>query len=678
MRRLMIFCFTILFVVLSALSCLNFAFSSLDQVEEDKLMLTIEKPAEQSNSDFLTDIDHALAGAHADLMFRHVDNSGEKSHYQYYKTNHTADFLDLSAHTVLESGECLSTTEPVGYTVLPLHVASLMQDISFFPWADAGQFDLTAGTYYVKMGQQSIVADTLRQLGYTVTIQPTNYISGQFSVLLFGFVPAFMLIASIAFYILSNGKQNVLKKMEGYITRNILADEVRSAGFPLAVSFLAVEGVSLIAAAVLYRSAWGQYILFSLPNFAVLFVATLVGLALAGLLVSRQKSAEHIKGRVPKRGIYVTTILAKIVFVTFLVFFLSIAVRNAAISYHSMQTADYLAEKVAGYVTIPVNTSNTSTQGLADHYKDFYAATVDLYHGVLIDASNYEYDLIGGKTLAQEFGQTSVTVNRNYLEFNPIYGLDGSPISSAQLSNAAFNVLLPESREQEEEYWREYVRNAYSMETNFIFYDGEASKIYTYNADTGTGNYGAINEPVILVVEEEQMEGIFVLSYCSQGSYFLKVDGTDPYQELLPVLRETGIAGVTLSTPSISDTFSDAIQHQRQMLILYGTQSAVLLAGLFCLILFSAKLYCENYKKKIASCLIEGYSTWSCLRKHFIVTVLYYGVVILMLQALTAMMQVSLDYILLLGSLVGELVITLIVGRTYAHRNLYQIVKGAD
>ena len=79
MRKLMIFCFTILFAVLSALSCLNFAFSALDQVEEDKLMLTIEKPAEQSNSDFLAAIDHALAGVHADLMFRHVDNSGEKS-----------------------------------------------------------------------------------------------------------------------------------------------------------------------------------------------------------------------------------------------------------------------------------------------------------------------------------------------------------------------------------------------------------------------------------------------------------------------------------------------------------------------------------------------------------------------------------------------------------------------
>lgn len=678
MKKLMIFCFTILFAVLSALSCLNFAFSALDQVEEDKLMLIIEKPAEQSNSKFLADIDHALAGVHADLMFRHVDNSGEKSHYQYYKTNHTTDFLDLAAQTVLESGECLSTTEPAGYTVRPLHVASLMQDISFFPWADAEQFDLSAGTYYVKMGQHSIVTDALRQLGYTVTVQPTSYISGQFSVLLFGFVPAFMLIASIAFYILSNGKQNVLKKMEGYTTRNILADDVRSAGFPLAVNFLAVEGVSLTAAAILYRSAWVQYILFSLPNFAALFVATLLGLALAGLLVSRQKSAEHIKGRVPKRGIYATTILAKIVFVTFLVFFLSIAVRNVSISYHSMQTADYLAEKVAGYVTIPVNTSNASTQGLEDHYKDFYAATVDRYHGVLMDASNYEYSVISGKTSAEKFGQASVTVNRNYLELNPVYSLDGSAISSAQLSNTAFNVLLPESRAQEEEYWREFVRNGYSMEANFISYDGDASKIYTYNANTGTGNHGAIDEPVILVVEEEQLEGIFVLSYCSQGSYFLKVDGTDPYQQLLPVLRETGIAGVTLSTPSISDTFSDAIQHQRQMLILYGTQSAVLLVGLFCLILFGVKLYCENYKKKIAFYLIEGYSTMSYLKKHFIVTVLYYVVAILTLYALTIMMQVSLNYILLLGSLVGELVITLIVGRKYAHRNLYQIVKGAD
>lgn len=681
MKKLMIFCFTILSVILSALSCFNFAFVALDQIEEDKITLIVNKPEEVSNASFLADIDNALAEINADIMFRYVDNSGEKSHYQYYKTNHTTDFLELSANAdeiILANGECLSTTDQVGYMNRRLHTSSLMQDISFFPWSDAEQYDLSAGTYYVKMGQQSMVADVIQKLGYTVTVNPTNYISGQFSVLLFGFVPAFMLIASMAFYILSNGKRNVLKKMEGYTTRNILATEIRDTIPLFATSFLVVELISLVDAAVLYQGSLLQYILFSLPNVVILLAVTLVGIILAALLVYRQSSAEHIKGRVPRHGIYVTTILAKIVFVTFIVFFLSIAIRNVNISYNAMQTADFLAEKVNGYVTIPVNTSNASSQGLAENYKDFYSSTVDRYNGILVDASNYEYDLISGKTPAEEFGQTSITVNRNYLAFNPIYDRDGNQITSAQLASGTFNVLIPESQEQDESYWREFVQTAYSMEANFILYDGDSSDIYTYNADTGTSNYGKIDEPVILVVEEEQLEGIFVLSYCSQGSYFLKVEGTDPYHELLPILQETGIAAVTLNTPTISSTFSEVINHQRQMLLLYGMQSAVLLIGLFCLILFSAKLYCENYKSKIAACLIEGYSTLSCLKRHLLVTVLYYVAVIIALQFITITMQVSLNYVLLPLALLGEIGITLIVGQKYAHKNLYQIVKGAD
>ena len=39
MKKLMIFCFTILSVILSALSCFNFAFVALDQIEEDKITL---------------------------------------------------------------------------------------------------------------------------------------------------------------------------------------------------------------------------------------------------------------------------------------------------------------------------------------------------------------------------------------------------------------------------------------------------------------------------------------------------------------------------------------------------------------------------------------------------------------------------------------------------------------
>ena len=113
------------------------------------------------------------------------------------------------------------------------------------------------------------------------------------------------------------------------------------------------------------------------------------------------------------------------------------------------------------------------------------------------------------------------------------------------------------------------------------------------------------------------------------------------------------------------------------MLLLYGKQSAILLAGLFCLVLFSARLYCENYKSKSAICLIEGYSPLSCLKKHLFATALYYIAVVIALRFMAIIMQVSLNYMLLPTALFAEIGIALIIGRKYAHKNLYQIVKGA-
>lgn len=176
-----------------------------------------------------------------------------------------------------------------------------------------------------------------------------------------------------------------------------------------------VEIITLVIAALLYKQSVPQYIIFSLPYIALFAVIVIVGLIVSSFFITLQNSAEHIKGKVPKRGIYVTTILAKCVFVTFIMFFLSIAIRNAIICSNTIQTARFISEKTADYVTVPVNESNASARMLADNYISFYAATVERYQGVLIDASNYEYELISGRTLAEEYGQDEVTINRNYL-----------------------------------------------------------------------------------------------------------------------------------------------------------------------------------------------------------------------------------------------------------------------
>ena len=52
MKKLMIFCFSILFTVLSALSCVNFSLDAVERMEKDKATILIEEPEGMSNKDW--------------------------------------------------------------------------------------------------------------------------------------------------------------------------------------------------------------------------------------------------------------------------------------------------------------------------------------------------------------------------------------------------------------------------------------------------------------------------------------------------------------------------------------------------------------------------------------------------------------------------------------------------
>ncbi len=197
-----------------------------------------------------------------------------------------------------------------------------------------------------------------------------------------------------------------------------------------------------------------------------------------------------------------------------------------------------------------------------------------------------------------------------------------------------------------------------------------------YNASTGLGGNGALPAPILVVKEGDMLDGLFIEAWCSQGAYFLYVPTDDPYAELLPILRETGIDAATVSTPTVAATFDKMLHHLTFMLMIWGVQALVLLIGLFCLILFGARLYCDNYRDRIACRLIEGHSLLSCIRTHLVLTVLYYGAVAAGLLLLK--LAIELDYNILLGTLLAELLITLLACGSIARKNLYQIVKGAE
>ena len=237
--------------------------------------------------------------------------------YRYYKTSHTDSFLSISTvkgSVRLESDEFFSTAKQPG--AMALHLSSLFQDTAIYPLMQAQQHDLTAATWYVAEGQLDAVLHALKGLGYSVTATNERLLSTKLP-LYFLFIPAFMLCVSIVFYTLSAGKKNVLKKMEGYTTGNILLGEIKAFAPALCLCFLLIFAAAMICAVWLHPVATWQFGLFLLGDCLWLLVPLILGILLSLLFLSGQRSAEYVKGKVPKRGIYITNTLAKAAFLIF-------------------------------------------------------------------------------------------------------------------------------------------------------------------------------------------------------------------------------------------------------------------------------------------------------------------------------------------------------------------------
>ena len=688
MKRLMFFCFCLLFIVLSALSFLNFDSIAIHTMESDMAVMTITKPQGMDNVYFLTSVDKALEKQGADIMMRIVSIKDGKPIYNYFKTNHAPDFLDIkssSGNIFIADGESISTSKQEGYVTYDLTLPSLSQDIAIFNWYDLETEDLSKGVYYTRKATKDAVVASIASLGLDIALDNSSYVTAEYSFWLFGFVPAFLFMASVVFYMLSNAKKAVLKRMDGYSGANILLDELTEGAKPLLVSLLAIIVATAAVSAVIFKRVASMFLAFSLKYFAIGIFVVVLSIAASFLVISSQRRAGHIKGKIPKNGMYNIAMLSKCVILIFVAIFTSIAIRNAIIALHAYKSTKMLSEKVEGYVTVPIYVNNAALDKEAeDGYLNFYLMTVNSYNGILIDSSNYHYDVLSGQTAHDEFQnevRDYVVVNRNYLSFNPVIDFNGSVINNSMLSDDKdrINVLVPKERIERKDVYLRLMPLWYNSEANVLLYDGASSNIFSYSAEASANN-GLIDMPIIIVADEQHLDGYSVSAYISQGAYFIKPKTTSPYTELYPLFKETGISDNTQEVRYVADNFTRAIEHNLSMLRIYGTQTVFLTISLFAMVLFSAKLYCENYRIKIASRMIEGYSLQSCITGHIVLTLFVYGISMSALLILTRVADLGIksEPMILPCTLLLDLFVTYRLCRRYSTSNLYSIMKGAD
>lgn len=103
MKRLAIFCFCLLFSVLSALSILNFDGESVAAMEGNMRRMMIVKPEGMSNLYFLRAIDNALNEKNVDIMMRVVSVKKENLFTNIIKLIIPMISLILSQIQIMES-----------------------------------------------------------------------------------------------------------------------------------------------------------------------------------------------------------------------------------------------------------------------------------------------------------------------------------------------------------------------------------------------------------------------------------------------------------------------------------------------------------------------------------------------------------------------------------------------
>lgn len=668
-------CIVVFFLVMSVLSFVNFGYEAIDQFELGKSAISIEKPQDITNVQFLTAIQECMACIDEDIMYRYIDLSGEKTIYEYYKTNNTNDFLDIKTSNdsiKLDINENISNDYNNASSVL--YSSNLFQIISVYDLSKATKYDLSKAIYYVDEDSVLSVAEYLTQQGYSISVFEGEYFSEKLYLQIYIIYFSLIIVVSMIFYFSSEGKNVLIKKLDGYNNFNIICLEVGRFVMHLLLIMLFFVCSNLLITLFIKNIVSLMYIEYFMGYLFFAFALCIGLFLIASLFSLKMSNIDYLKGKVKKKSIYFISIGLKFVFIAVAMFILSFLVEGIQTGYYAILSKESLVGKCENYVTFPINESQGTSDGLENNYYAFYMRTVNEYNGILVDASNYQIDLLDGTNLAETQNQDYINVNSNYLVFNEIHDVDGKIITPQYLSKDKYNVLIPQCKQNEKEKYTQWIRQWYQREVNFITYKDD-ELIYIYNAEVSLNSEGSIENPVILIFDVE-LEKDYLLSYFSKMSYFIEATTDEPYKEFYGLLKECGIEKVTLETPYIASNYDEYFKDILYMVSFYVVHVIVLLLSAMILLFFASKTFVENQKENIVFCRLEGYSIFECCKDYFLINIFIYSLIIFINSKMLIILPVKLKVEVFFITIIVEFILTYILLQKEIGRRMLDVMKG--
>ncbi len=633
MKKILFFIYAIVLTYVILMNFIDYSCAVTNESELNKIEITINKPEEKSNKEFISDLNNITEELDMDIMYVHTDVSEKKIRKDYFITTNTPNFLNLYSLDVKEILDRYDgiTNTVVGENYFRMKYSTFFYNIYIFNIAEAEKYNLESCNFYIDAGSEDKFINTLTDNGYEVFKVNGMAVKGSNLTLRALFLPLIILLMSILFYSINERKEAVIKLLEGY-SKFLVAIENSCKCFvvmlPMSIIFI---GLSVFITMFIYNTNPVEYIMFTVKGLTpfILFVTIIVLVINAATIVSLK--AYHMKGKNDNYDLYVVSYVLKMVFSFFIIVSFSnilLEIRNIGdINKVNMR----ISNELKSYITLPVNSSSTSINDanqleFNSRLDRFYDKTVDKYNGILINTRNYRIgNLDNGNSLAELHGQTRITVNENYLNLNIIHDINGEPITEKSVVSHMFNLLIPENQMTNEQSIIDSYVFSYDIDENEIncIYYKQNEEIYTFNPYSGRENGGIVYNPIIEIYNKEYLRNQ-MLNYVSGQYYLLKIDSQDPYTELLPILKECRIDGIILYTTNISNVFDNSIANIKERLNSDILKAILYLISITLLILYNCTVYFQIYGKKIVYKRLSGFSFIEIHIVHLILLIVQY------------------------------------------------------
>ncbi|MEN0645375.1 hypothetical protein MKY91_19605 [Alkalicoccobacillus gibsonii] len=282
----------------------------------------------------------------------------------------------------------------------------------------------------------------------------------------------------------------------------------------------------------------------------------------------------------------------------------------------------------------------------------YYVTNIDQY---LLDPNPWGYD---GKR---------VEINKNYLDINPIYGVDGEQVELTEEEDELI-VLVPERYLNAEEDIRQTIYEDF----NYVYNDDEnidIEIIYVENNQTyfSYSTYFAedenylITDPIAVVVNAN-FDTSILMSHLAMGyGYYIKNSSSDdPFNQLDQLLDNYGFNDVWTPVSIAYASVESKIATEKELLQL-TILTCILYAFLaFLLLFFSSMNYLEMNRQLLSIQRLFGYNL---LEKHIVMYlfIIVFWFLILLISSYLVMNATLLTKLLILIVVLDICLITVII-----------------